>query len=271
MKIIIDKLYFKELELERTIRVYLPSSLEINPDLKLPVIYMHDGQNLFDRSTSAYGHIWDVHNTIESKLNDSFKGVIVVGIDNGGGLERLDEYSPWVSTKVEELKELNLEGRNVGGLGEKYSLDLVNTLKPYIDNKYPVLTDKSNTYIIGSSMGGVISLYIGVKYPEIFSSVGAFSTAVWFCEEELLNYIKNIDIKSNQRWYLDIGTNETSNPNYEAFNKIYVDGTMNVYNSLKTIGVKDDNIKLIIEDGAVHNEDAWARRFKNAFEWIIRL
>lgn len=257
---------------ERNIRVWVPSTYESSSDKRYPVIYMHDAQNLFERETAAYSETWDVHTAIEGLMAaHGFGGAIVVGIDNGGGIVRLNEYSPWESDRYEEMKAaLDLE-KNVGGEGAAYGSFLVETLKPYIDKRYRTLSDRENTVVAGSSMGGFISLYLGVTYPEIYSKVGAFSTAGWFNSTKLMNCLKTFDTKWQTKWYLDVGTNETSNPDKEDFSIIYIESTKAVANLLKSIGVPEKQIKVVIDEGGIHNEVDWAKRLPGALEWLFEI
>lgn len=98
----------KILDVEKTIRVYLPKNYEVNKNKRFPVLYMHDGQNLFDRETSAYGHIWQAHEVVEQLIrNHVLEGLIIVGIDHGPGHERLNEYSPWPADDYKNLALIN--------------------------------------------------------------------------------------------------------------------------------------------------------------------
>lgn len=261
-----------ELDKERNIRVWVPSTYETSGDKRYPVIYMHDAQNLFESETSSYGDIWDVHTAIEGLMKaHGFDGAIVVGIDHGGSIVRLDEYSPWESDRYNELKvALDLD-RNVGGEGAAYGEFLVSTLKPYIDERYRTLPDRENTAVAGSSMGGFISLYLGATYPEIYSKVGAFSTAGWFNSVELMSCLKSFDPKWLTRWYLDVGTNETSNPEKEDFNVIYIETTKSIADMLRKVGVPENQIKVVIEEGAIHNEVDWAKRLPAALMWLFEI
>lgn len=152
---------------ERRIWVYLPPDYN-QSNRRYPVLYMHDGQNLFDQATSFAGE-WQVDETLERLFKEKGFAIIVVGIDNGGE-RRIDEYSPWVNSEY---------GR--GGEGDAYVRFIVETLKPYIDSKYRTLPNE--TGIMGSSLGGLISIYAGFKYPEVFKYVGAMSSAFWFNPE----------------------------------------------------------------------------------------
>lgn len=261
-----------QLSKTRTIRVWTPSNYESDFTRRFPVLYMHDAQNLFDKATAAYGEIWDIHTAVENAMKEKdFKGVIIVGVDNAPGLERLDEYSPWVSERANELKALGEFTRDIGGEGVRYGQFLVDTLKPLIDQKYRTLPDRENTGVAGSSMGGFISLYLGAEYPEVFSKIGAFSTAAWFADRALEEHLNKVDKSLRTRWYLDIGTEETSNQNVEGFNKLYVDGSLAIEKQLLSLGVPREDVLLVIEEGANHFETAWARRFPKALEWLFEI
>ncbi|HAS73622.1 MAG TPA: carbohydrate esterase, partial [Clostridiales bacterium UBA8960] len=215
---------------------------------------------------------WDVQTSIEKiMVLHGYEGVIVVGVDNSPGLERLDEYSPWVSERADELKALGEFSRDIGGEGIAYGKFIVKTLKPLIDTKYRTIPDREHTAVAGSSMGGFISLYLGAEYPEVFSKVGAFSTAAWFADHALHEHMKKVNLTLPIRWYLDIGTNETSNEKIENFKDIYVDGTLALENQLIELGVPRDDVRVVVEAGAVHNELAWARRFPEAFKWLFNI
>lgn len=261
--------YMPELDRKRMLRIYLPTGYEYS-NQSYPVVYMHDAQNLYELESAAYGMIWDIKTVMDqlgTELNSKF---IVVGIDNAEGDDRLDEYSPWVNTSLKDtMDRFRGSNRDYGGLGQAYGAYIVNTLKPYIDKKYRTLVDPENTSIIGSSMGGIISLYIGMTYPHIFSKIGAFSTASWFCQEELEDFMKKVDL--NQRVYLDIGTKETSDPTVEEFAQMYVDGSKRLYECLLATGIDETNVKLVVEEGADHSEISWARRFPAAFKWLYKL
>lgn len=240
----------------RMIRIYLPDDLSI----AYPVLYMHDGHNLFDVKASYGGVIWNVHETlskIEAELNKSF---IVVGIDCHS-LNRLDEYSPWINY---DLLRLFPEGQvsKAGGLGNEYLKWIVEELKPYIDNHYPTLIDES--YLAGSSMGGFISLYGGYLYPDVFKGVGCFSSAFWFEKPKMIDFIKNYH-NPNLIIYLDVGTNESDN---DKMSSIYLNDTIEIADLIKSFGTK--HLKLLIDEGAQHHELAWQKRFPNFVKWLIK-
>ena len=170
--IVDSSFYIPQLDRHRRIWIYLPASYR-GSKKKYPVLYMHDGQNVFDEATSAYGE-WGVDEALDS-LGKQHKETIVVAIDNGAE-KRLNEYSPY---------DMDKYGK---GEGDAYVDFLVQTLKPYIDKHYRTLKDEKNTFIAGSSMGGLISFYAILKYPKVFGGAGVFSPAFWITPQ-----LKHID------------------------------------------------------------------------------
>ncbi len=244
---IIDDFEMPELGRSRTLRIFLPEGYR-NSDNHYPVIYMHDGQNLFDEYTSYVGE-WKIDETINGLVREGkWDGAIVVGIDNGQSL-RIDEYSPWRNND-----------RGDGGEGAQYVDFLVKTLKPWVDQHYRTLPDRDNTMIAGSSMGGLISLYAGMKYPEVYSKLGLFSPAFWYAKQPLLDFLDTVSIDHDFRIYIDSGTLE---------GKSYVSDATQIRMILRQKGVMD--CRLVIDGGAQHNEAAWARRFPAALLWLINL
>ncbi|MBZ4682746.1 MAG: hypothetical protein PWP46_425 [Fusobacteriaceae bacterium] len=269
-KIITEEIYIKQLEKNRKIRIYLPNDYE-KDDKKYPVIYMHDAQNIYNIGISAYGMEWDVDKTLDDIFEKTEKGFIVVGIDNTSerdGAERVTEYSPFVNNELYKITDKYNDGYDLGGKGDNYADFIVNDLKPYIDKKYKTLSDRENTAIIGSSMGGFISIYIGLKYQNIFSKIGGLSNAIWFAEEDMIKFVKNIKKENNMKIYLDVGTEETSDNRVDNFNEIYINGNKKVYEILKE---KSFDVKFYLDEGAKHNELYWAKRFPKVIEYLFFL
>lgn len=157
-----------QLDRNRKIWLYLPPDYSTSTK-NYPVLYMQDGQNLFDNATSFAGE-WQVDETLNSLFAGGDYGAIVVGIENGGG-ERLNEYSPWNNPSYG------------GGLGDQYVAFLANTLKPYIDANYRTRPEPQFNALIGSSMGALISTYGATEFPNIFRKVGSLSPAVLVFDE----------------------------------------------------------------------------------------
>ncbi len=164
VKVMDTAFYIPQLERKRRIWLYLPTGY-FTSGKKYSVLYMHDGQNLFDEATSYAGE-WGVDDFLDSIFSSGKKEVLVVGVDNGLQ-KRMTEYNPYNFDKFGK------------GEGNQYVDFLVKDLKPYIDKHYRTLPDKQNTYIAGSSMGGLISLYAVLKYPGKFGGAGIFSPSFW--------------------------------------------------------------------------------------------
>ncbi len=229
-------------QLKRTRRVwiYLPIGYATSKK-KYPVIYMHDGQNVFDDATSYSGE-WGVDEFMDStKLPQS----IIVAIDHGGN-KRLNEYNPYNNKKF---------GR---GEGNAYVDFLVKTLKPFIDKNYRTLTDQANTSIAGSSMGGLISLYACLKYPAIFGHAGVFSPAFWITDKKIFADIKKNGKATTSTFYLYGGKleGETMVPD------------MIQAAALLRVGHKG-NVEMKVDPEGKHNEATWRKEFPLFYEWMV--
>jgi predicted alpha/beta superfamily hydrolase len=253
--------YFNE---TRNIRIYLPNKYDWDQKKSYPVLYMQDGQNLFSDELAYGGHSWRIIETMERLEQEGrIDGIIVVGIDHAGD-KRLIEYAPFnVPEVVDRFNE------NQIGEGLLYSDFLVNTVKPFIDAKYRTLRNCEHTAIAGSSMGGLISTYIGLMYPDVFSKIGAFSTASWFCEEPLLDLINQQTIDENQSYYLQVGTNESTISTDPSNHQIYLDNTLKLHHALLSSGLSVSQSKLVIEVGGIHHESVWAKHFQDFIEFIF--
>lgn len=160
----------------RTILVWLPS--DYDSTRKYAVLYMHDGQMLFDSTITWSQKEWKVDETMTRLLKHEIRDAIVVGIPNSG-VNRWAEYVPQVILdSLPETTRKNVESRwlNNNPLSDQYLKFITTELKPYIDQNYSTLSDVSNTFIMGSSMGGIISLYAICEYPEIFGGAACMST-----------------------------------------------------------------------------------------------
>ncbi len=244
VSILSDAFDMPQLNRKRRLWLYLPKDYQ-NGQKEYPVLYMHDGQNLFDRNTSFSGE-WRVDESLDSMIVAGDYGCIVVGIDNGGS-NRLNEYSPWVNTQYG------------GGQGDEYVDFLVKTLKPYIDSNYRTLKDADNTALLGSSMGGLISMYAGIKYPEVFGKIGALSSSFWFSDKSY-QQVNDTGAKSTSYFYLIAGAKEGGNQV----------GDMNkMVTTLKSNGSSDLNIVGLSHADGQHSEWYWAREFPKAYKWLF--
>ncbi|MBL4939674.1 MAG: alpha/beta hydrolase [Lutibacter sp.] len=226
--------------------VYLPPNYH-DSSKKFPVIYMHDAQNLFDNATS-YINEWEVDETLNKLFKTTGKGFIVVGIENGGA-ERINEYTPWKNEKYG------------GGKGAVYIDFIVNTLKPYIDTNYRSKKNAKNTAMIGSSLGGLISFYGGLKYPDTFGKIGALSTSFWF-SNNIKEFTKKYGDIQKVKLFLLVGGKEGEE---------MVSGTNTIKKLLLDSGFKNKNLKTKINPNGTHNEDFWKSEFLNVINWLYNI
>jgi predicted alpha/beta superfamily hydrolase len=189
---------------ERLIRVYLPINYS-NENKSYPVLYMHDGQNVF-RDEGASG---EISLELENYLDKNRLEVIVVGIDQNSD-ERINEYCPW--PHGEFSKKILGQASTEGGKGKQYVDFIVNELKPLIDNKYRTLKDQ--TAMAGISLGGLITTYAACCYPNIFKNVVVLSSAFWRNQEEIERLIQKSDLSRIERFYLDCGTREAKEKDF---------------------------------------------------------
>lgn len=229
-----------QLKRTRRIWVYLPEGYDSNTKSRYPVMYMHDGQNVFDEST-AYSGEWGVDDFLDST---QLKKCIVVAIDNGG-VKRMNEYNPYNNTRF---------GKGEGG---KYIDFLVKILKPYIDKRYRTVKTKAGTAIAGSSMGGLISLYAVLKYPAVFGSAGIFSPALWIGGKKIFADIKAKGSKVNSRIYFYGGKQE---------GETMVPDMLKAFEAMAT--VSKSVMTTVIRDEGKHNEANWRNEFPLFYKWI---
>ncbi len=242
---IVDTAFFMpELNRTRRIWIYLPKGYASSND-KYPVIYAQDGQNLFDVSTSFAGE-WRIDELTDSLINTGSKKAIIVGIDNGGE-NRIDEYTPFLN------KEFG------GGDGFKYMQFIVETLKPYIDKNYKTLSDRNNSYIMGSSLGGLISFYGIMKYKNVFSKAVVMSPSFWFSEK--IFFIPHFSNKYLLEVMFIAGDNESEN---------MVPNIYKMIDRFKKMKYPDNLHKVKIVKGGKHNEKFWSSQFPSAYKWLMK-
>lgn len=241
---VLSRVYSAELGNHRDVQVYLPPSYQ-SSGRHYPVVYMQDGQNLFDPTTSFAGE-WRVDDTLERLAPEGVEA-IVVGVPNMGE-QRIDEYSPFRDP---------VKG---GGRGDAYVEFLARTLKPEIDRRFRTRLERSHTGIMGSSMGGLISLYAFFKEPRVFGFAGVMSPALWFARGAILKYVEP-HADWTGRIYLDVGTGE---------------GRPTVRNARlmarllrRTAARPRLNVMYVEGRGHSHNETAWAQRFERAVRFLL--
>lgn len=250
----IDGFESKVLGNKRNISIYLPPSYKKDTKSKYPVIYMHDGQNVFDGMTSYIpNQEWRADETAESLIDAGIiEPVIIVAIDNGGS-ERGNEYLP---TKIK------MGGNEAGGKADLYGKMLTDEIMPIVNERYRTKTGPENTGLIGASFGGVITSYLGITHPEVFGRLGICSPSVWVDNRVLLTMVKPMERKQRRpKVWIDIGGKEG------------VDGIQDS-RSLFDVYVKNgwkpkSDVVCVVEQNAEHNEIAWARRLPSILTYLF--
>jgi len=211
-----------------------------------PVLYMHDGQNLFEDTTSFMGE-WGVDETLDSLFSEGYEVPIVIGINNGGML-RIEELTPWPNEKYG------------GGMGDLYIRFIVETLKPEVDQRYRTKPEAEHTAIMGSSLGGLISFYGGIKYNDTFKKIGAFSPSFWYADT-VYTFTEQADISEDTRILLLGSASEDST---------MVPDMQRIANLLSA-KLPDDQLKVVATKDGAHSEWYWKREFPEAVIWLMEL
>lgn len=228
----------------RDVLVYLPPGYASAPEKRYPVLYMHDGQNVFDAATSYAGE-WGADEAAGELAGRGLE-TIIVAIPNAGAA-RVDEYGPWATAK---------SGQKMGGKGNAYVDFLLDTVRPAVDGSWRTLTDTAHTGIAGSSMGGLISLYAALSRPGVFGYCAALSPSLWLAQERIFDLAARRR-GSKPRIYLDMGLLEGD---------AHARRVRKLKDRLEKSGF--DVAHLEDEHGA-HSEEAWRRRFPAALEWFL--
>lgn len=239
--ILSDTFRMPQLGKTRRVWVYLPADYAVSGK-KYPVIYMQDGQNLFDEFTSAYGE-WGIDELLDKM--PAKDQCIVVGIDHGGD-NRITEYDPY-DTKYGK------------GRGDDYVEFLVKSLKPYIDHHYRTRPDARHTTIAGSSMGGLISMYAILKYPHVFGNGGIFSPAFWI-SPEIYQYASASKIPQGARIYFVCGDAESDDMVADMHKMVLI---------ARSKGLSPSNTPEVNVKGAKHNEKQWNGDFPEFYHFVI--
>ena len=230
--------------------VYTPPGYEQERGRAFPVLYMQDGQNLFDPATAFCNQDWQLGQRLDGLIEEGrAEPLIVVGIYNARE-RRIHEY-----THVRNR-------RGEGGGAPMYARFLVTELKPFIDSEYRTLRDAGNTGLGGSSLGGLVTLYMGLRFPTVFGRLAVMSPSVWWASKAILRRVRKP--VGNQKIWLDVGTNEGSDPA----------GCLANARELKDVLVArgwtlGQHLQYVEEEGGTHCEHAWGARIRHALEFLF--
>ena len=242
--------------LPRTIRIYLPDGYRADSTEGYPVLYMHDGQNLFRDEDSAYGE-WRVDETLDGlTASGAVPPTIVVGVDNSD--ERMVDYSPDFDP-----------GYGFGGKGDDYADFLVELVKPLVDTHFATRCGRTSTSIAGSSMGGLISLHTYMRHPHVFGGVGSVSPSLWWHDGVAMDNFEDFDGRNPARLWLDGGSLEGASPgsgvvpplitNIRRVRDVAIDRGM----------VVGESLGFLEDPGAAHNEHSWANRLDSILWFLL--
>ena len=240
---LVEKFKSPQLGNERTLRIYLPPSYGSDTRRRYPVLYMHDGQNLFDAKTASYGTEWNIDEVADRLVRQGdMEEVIVVGIDNT--TDRIAEYTPCCDPK------------HGGGKLNAYADFVAKTVKPWVDKQYRTKPGRQHTAVMGSSLGGLASIGIAQRYPQTFSMAGGVSSSFWWNNQEA---VKHPPKKMPVRFYIDVGTVYDGQEDSEAFRQALV---KNDYREGR-------DLLFLTDEGGRHNEQSWAGRVHVALAWFF--
>ncbi len=234
---------------DRTVVVYLPPGYDLETADRYPVLYLHDGQNVFDRATS-FGEEWQVDESAQRLITaGEIEPLIIVGIYNTGEY-RLDEYTPTAEVEA---------GR--GGHADDYGRMLVEELKPFIDITYKTLPSAASTAIGGSSLGGLLTMHLGLRYPTAFSRLAVLSPSVWWDDRVILREVEALRGALPLRIWLDAGTAEGEDTlvNARALRDALVAKGWTI----------DHDLAYLEAEGGEHNEQSWSARVERVLKFLF--
>lgn len=244
------KFHSRFLAHDRDISVYLPPQYEAQPDRRFPVLYMHDGQNLFDPRTSfVRGETWRIAESADAGIEaGEVEPLIIVGVANTGD-ERLAEYTPVRDRKLG------------GGDADKYGRLITEELMPFISANYRTLDGPENTGMGGSSLGGLATLYMGLRFSDIFGRLAVLSPSIWWGQRNIIQYVCDVRPNWRPRIWLDIGDEEGK--------RAVADADL-LGRRLKAGGWRTD-VDLHYERiaGGAHNELSWAARVRPMLRFLF--
>ena len=240
----------RSLDRSRDLVVYLPPGYGDDRSRRYPVLYMHDGQNLFDPATSfVRGQYWRLGEMADMLIAEGrVQPLVIVGV-NHTGTGRVEEYTP------------TRDRRLGGGLAKTYGRFLTEELKPFVDARYRTLPDRQHTGLGGSSLGGLSTLFLGLRHADVFGKLAVLSPSVWWGRRAILRYVARARPKPDTRIWLDIGGAE---------GRVAITDVRRLRAALVAAGWRDHaDLRYVEPAGATHSEAAWADRVGNVLEYLF--
>jgi predicted alpha/beta superfamily hydrolase len=258
MKMKLDTFLLSSLELGNTrkIRVYYPD----DSTKRYPVLYVHDGEFCFREDTPPSYECLELDKALEATA----RNLIIVSVEAMPWQIRTREYSPfpWIGEAQKHLPA----GQE---LGDVYLEWLISCVKPLIDSKYPSYTDYQHTYMMGCSLGALISIYASAKYANLFSKIGLFSLASWGNHKALLDYLSSKQKDLNADYFIRVGDAEgTPRDLHNSLANCYVPLNVDVVNHLTKLGIK--NLDFKINQGRFHKTFEWAKDMPAFISWLFK-
>lgn len=241
------------LSTSRDLVVYLPPGYADGGSARYPVLYMQDGQNLFDPATAFAGNDWQADVSADQLIrHGAIPPVLIVGIHNAG-VRRISEYTPTRD-----------KTRRKGGKGDRYAQMLAREIKPFIDREFRTFKAAEATGVAGSSLGGLVSLQCGLLYPRVFGNIGVISPSVWWDNGAILGSVQEFRGRTRPRMWVDIGTLEGDEPHQ------IVEDTNLLRDALVERGWQPgSDLAYHVVPGEGHSEHAWAARFGFLLNWMF--
>jgi predicted alpha/beta superfamily hydrolase len=239
---------------ERAVHVWVPPGYAERRRSRYPVLYLHDGQNIFDPETAfVRGQDWQAAESAGELVREGrVDPLVIVAIDNAGE-GRIDEYTPTHSARISR-----------GGHAERYAQMMLEELIPFIAARYRVRSGPRFTAVGGSSLGGLLTLYIGIRHPDVFGKLAVMSPSLWWDDRSILRMIASHPMRPRPRIWLDTGTGEASTPRASTRDARWL------RRILTSQGWRKGRNLMYYEDpGGEHNERAWAHRFPMMLRFLF--